>query len=438
MPKVPPLSAFSSYSRKDEKLRAKVAAGLVGLERDELITKPWCDRKITAGTEWQPEILGNLQRADLVLLLMTNNFISSDYCMKELALALDRHQAGKARIIPIVLEFADWKIGPLSGLQALPVSGEPVFQGNKARDNKRLLDVSDGIRAAVKEICSNRNDYRGTRAPVMLGASQTVLAQLCNRIEQDRQLREAWQQHFDSFERRRRPFLCLVHGSEEEDHNGYLKRLAAYSLPQALGLGSDSEIRNPLKVDWPEYSTGETPSSSAMLGRVATALNCPPAIATVALNLYQLGQASVVYCELFSNNPSYGDREALKAFFDLWAEWPDLPVRQKLVVILSVQYRDPKRFPARFPKVETDIVTDVTKGGRVSAVILDELPQVSSQQVKEWIRRPEVENFCDVIPNAAVWEDEIDAAFLDQAQMPMEKLIGPLTRMLNEYKRRAL
>jgi hypothetical protein len=296
--------------------------------------------------------------------------------------------------------------------------------------------VSQRIQEDIGKICANGGGQgSGERAPAVLDASQTILAQLCNRVEQDSQLRKAWDEHFDSFERRRRPFVCLVHGNVEEDHNGYLKRLARYSLPQALNLGADSEIRNPLKVNWPDYSIVQTQSSSAMLGAVAVALNCAPTFAAVAPKLYQLGQASVVYCELPSNTPGYSDRAALKSFFDFWVEWPDLPIRQKLVVILSVQYRGES---VGFPKVEADIVDDSAKDGKISAVILKELPPVSSQQVKEWIRRPEVENFCDVVTNAAVWEREIDAIFRTQPQIPMEQLIGPLNRMLNEYKRRAL
>ena len=432
MAKAKPLSAFCSYSQKDEKFRDKVSSGLSGLVARRAITNPWYDRNITAGTVWEPELLRNLQQADLVFLLISSNFIASDYCMKELALALDRHQAGKARIIPIILKAADWKFGVLSTLQALPISGEPLVRGYYF-DDERMTQVSGGILKAIDEICANGSGP-SAKSSSALDASQMVLAYLCNRVEQEEQLRDAWKEHFDSLDRRRRPFLCLVHGSPQEDHAGYLQRLTRYSLPQALGLESGSEIRTYARMKWPDYLPDQVPNTSLMLSSLATELNCPSTLAAVPPKLYQYGLASVVYCELSSASPSYGNRAALKSFFDFWAEWPHLPPRQKLVVVLSVQYR--AGFPQRFPKVEQDIVTDAKKDGSMSAVLLDELPPVSIDHVRKWILRPEVDDRCDVAGNAAAWEAEIEDAFRDRDRIPMEQLVGTLNRMLTEFQRR--
>jgi hypothetical protein len=431
MRKEPPLSVFYSYSQKDEKLRAQVDAGFAALERDRWITKIWYDQEIRPGDNWEAEIQGRLHQSDIILLLLSNNFNNSNYCMKEVEVALKRHSKGEARVIPIILTPA-LKISALSQLQALPRGEKPLSTGTKV-NLTRLLEVSERIQEEIEHICSNGGSSESQRSPAVLEASQTVLAQLCNRVEQDRQIREAWQRHFATVPRR--PFVCLVHGSVLEDHAGYRKRLTSYSLPQAIGMGADSEIRNPLPLKWPDYSADPDSKNSIMLGDLARALNCQAQ--GVATKLYQLGEASVVYYELFSDSRSYGDRATLKSFFDFWAAWPDLPVRQKLIVVLSVQYSSDDR--TGFPNVGTEIVIDAAKSGQLSTVILDELPAVSSQHVKEWMRRQEIEKYCDVEANAAKWESQIDRTFLSgKDPMPMSLLIGPLNRMLDEYQRRPL
>jgi hypothetical protein len=433
MEKLPPLSVFCSYSQEDMKRLLKTVKGLASLQPG-WIDPVWYDRKMLVGTAWEQELLKRLQQSDLIFMFVTNNFFSSAYCMKELDIAIARHEKRSARIVPIILEASNWKVSRLGAFQALPKSGVPIFRGSYC-DMARLEEVSQGILAAIKEFCSNGNG-QAARVPAALDSSQTVLAQLCNRVNQDKQLRDAWDDHFRSFSLRRRPFVCLVHGSLQQDHPGYLKRLTAYSLPQALKLGADSEIRNPLRVKWPDYSPDEDAKSPLLLRSLARELNCPAEIKECAATLYRLGQACVVYHELPSSSRNYANRAALESLFRFWADWPDLPVLQKLIVVLSVQYQP--GFPAGFPKVEADIVDNAKKDGKMSAVILDELPSVSSSQVKEWMRLQEIANFCDVENNVAAWEAEIDDMFLDRPQIPMLQLIGPLNQMLNQYQRRPL
>ena len=82
----------------------------------------WHDRNISAGTEWEREINKHLNEADIILLLISPDFIASDYCYsKEMKWAMDRHERGEARVIPIILRPVDnWKGAPFGKLQALP------------------------------------------------------------------------------------------------------------------------------------------------------------------------------------------------------------------------------------------------------------------------------------------------------------------------------
>lgn len=120
------LTVFFSYSHKDELLRDELAKLLSLLQRDGTISA-WHDRQISAGTEWANDIDSNLNSADLILLLISSDFLASDYCHQvELKRAIERHEKGEARVIPIILRPCRWQSAWFSKLQLLPKNGEPV------------------------------------------------------------------------------------------------------------------------------------------------------------------------------------------------------------------------------------------------------------------------------------------------------------------------
>ena len=109
---MPPLRLFISYAHADEKLRQSLGMHLSALEREGLIDA-WTDRDITAGQEWAGSIDENLEQADIVLLLVSASFLASAYCNDiELQRALERHERGDARVIPVILKPADWTAAP--------------------------------------------------------------------------------------------------------------------------------------------------------------------------------------------------------------------------------------------------------------------------------------------------------------------------------------
>ena len=69
----------------------------------------------------------HLEAADVVLLLISADFLASDYCYDtEMKRALEKHKAGKARVIPIIIRPVDWKGAPFGELQALPKNAKAV------------------------------------------------------------------------------------------------------------------------------------------------------------------------------------------------------------------------------------------------------------------------------------------------------------------------
>jgi TIR domain len=144
------LKLFFSYTHKDEPLRDQLATHLSQLKRDRIITD-WCDRNITAGTEWAQAIDDNLNTADIILLLISADFLASDYCWtKEMDPALERHNQGTARVIPIILRPCDWYSAPFGKLQALPEDAKPVTQW--ADPDEAFTHIAQGIRTAITEL----------------------------------------------------------------------------------------------------------------------------------------------------------------------------------------------------------------------------------------------------------------------------------------------
>jgi internalin A len=146
----PALRLFCSYSHKDEDLRNQLERHLKLLQHRGVITS-WCDRLIEAGQDWKGLISENLERADLILLLVSADFIASDYCYNiEMTRALERHKAGEAWVIPVILRDVDWSDAPFGKLQALPKNGKAVRRWPD-RD-AAWCNVVEGIKAAAVEL----------------------------------------------------------------------------------------------------------------------------------------------------------------------------------------------------------------------------------------------------------------------------------------------
>ncbi len=161
----PPLELFYCYAREDRALRDELDRHLAGLRRSGLITA-WYDGEIVPGTPWEQEIETRLEGARVILLLVSSDFIHSDYCYsKEMARAIERHHRKEARVIPILLRPADWTDTPFSKLQMLPSHALPVTRWPD-RD-AAFEDVARGIRRAA-------NDLRSQQAPDIPSSMQEV------------------------------------------------------------------------------------------------------------------------------------------------------------------------------------------------------------------------------------------------------------------------
>lgn len=145
-----PLEIFFSYSHRDERMRSRLEAHLSSLKRGRLISG-WHDRKIKPGIEWKGQIDAHLDSSQIILLLISADFLASDYCYDvEVDRAMARHDAGEARVIPIILRPCDWPWSRFGKLQALPRDGKPV--SDWSTHDKAFNEVARGIRRVVEEL----------------------------------------------------------------------------------------------------------------------------------------------------------------------------------------------------------------------------------------------------------------------------------------------
>ena len=156
------ITVFFSYSHQDEEWLEKLRPHLASLKRQGLI-KTWSDRDISAGSEWAKAIDQNLESADIILLLVSANFLASDYCWDiELNRAIARHEAGEACVIPIILKPVDWSGAPFGKLQALPKNAKPITRWDDP--DEALLDVAQGIRKVVERMIATGEESGGAIA----------------------------------------------------------------------------------------------------------------------------------------------------------------------------------------------------------------------------------------------------------------------------------
>jgi tetratricopeptide (TPR) repeat protein len=144
------IEIFVSYAHEDEILRDQLLKQWRESERQGIVYI-WHDRDISAGKEREQEIDEHLNSAQIILLLISPDFMNSDYCNSfELQHALEKHEAGTARVIPILLRPTLWEDAPFGKLQVLPKNEKPITLWTN-RD-LAFLEVARGIREVVDEL----------------------------------------------------------------------------------------------------------------------------------------------------------------------------------------------------------------------------------------------------------------------------------------------
>jgi hypothetical protein len=195
------ITVFFSYAHADEALRDRLDRHLAMLKRQGVIDV-WHDRRIVPGEPIDEAIAAELERADLMLLLVSPDFLASDYCYeREMRRALERHAAGEAQVLPVILRPSDWHQAPFGHLLATPTDGKPITKFADLDD--AFLEVTKAIRAALaargrtrsqpKGASSERTVSAGLAAPAGPRSSNLRLKRCFTEADKDRFLDESFE-----------------------------------------------------------------------------------------------------------------------------------------------------------------------------------------------------------------------------------------------------
>jgi hypothetical protein len=251
---------FFCYAHEDEPLLNKLKGHLLPLQRQGLIDV-WHDRNIAPGSEWEEEIRRHLNEAEIILLLISPDFMNSDYCYGiEMKRAIDRHSRGVARVIPIILRPTYWEVEPLSGLQALPRDAKPVISPFWHSQDEAFLNIAEGIRQLVPiakrslGFISYRNDKEVIRNFVQIDEPLPVSLTFMFSLVEDNQ-RQASIHLMENSER-----LKVV----DDIFKGTTFDEAIIDLPPKLSQGAKFEVTFELNRHGLLYITGRVPLTNTV------------------------------------------------------------------------------------------------------------------------------------------------------------------------------
>ncbi len=147
-------SVFFSFSHADGTLRDQLEKQLSMLKRQGVI-ETWHDRRVGAGDEFEKEIDEHINTDDIILLLVSADFLASDYCYEiEMKRAMERHERQEAIVIPVILRACDWKHAPFGKLKGVPEDGRAITQWTDI--DAAMLEVAQAVRGAAARIESRR------------------------------------------------------------------------------------------------------------------------------------------------------------------------------------------------------------------------------------------------------------------------------------------
>jgi hypothetical protein len=147
---------FISYSHTDENLCKQLITHLSSLKRRGLI-KEWHDRKIVPGEDWDKSIKQELLDSDIILLLISSDFIASDYCFDiEISKAMEKHEQKTSVVVPIVLRPCDWKDLPFGKIQGLPIDAKPITTWTNI--DEAFVNTIEGIKSIANHFCTDETE----------------------------------------------------------------------------------------------------------------------------------------------------------------------------------------------------------------------------------------------------------------------------------------
>lgn len=410
-----PLKIFYSYSHKDTDMRNKLSAHLAGLVHTKAIQE-WYDGNIIGGTEWNKQIDDHMLTADLILLLISPDFMKSRFCYQiETAIAFEQRKSRNAHIIPIMLRPAVIAEGEkLSALQFLPQVDKPVTSKAWGRQDVAFVEVVKGITKVIKEIRKPKVDVgirmpRGdqttaarpgevlttvTTAPVEAQKKCAISNELpfyCDRLGQDQKLKAALSKR----PHRSRPFVCIVHGDNQECPEKYIDRLRSSTLPEALSLDTTKYFIDHYPLELPKDPSDPDEALAVMRMNLGKYFGGAQAsIDTIAASLDLKLTPVFIYSILSSLMRTSEFTALVNLFVRFWSEFPVSTSDHLRIACLVIEHEESlgQRRKQQITRFLTRLFspTLATNGAANASaslgIVLPELSPIKLPDVREWLR----------------------------------------------------
>src|SRR5271166_6422290 len=138
---MPQDQVFISYSHKDERWRDELNKHLKPYLRGSSIVN-WSDQQIAPGSEWFKEIQSALANSKVAVLLVSPDFIASDFIHEhELGPLLKEAEQGGVRILWVPVYDSSYKRTALKNYQAVLSPDKPLAGMTKARRDKEWVRI---------------------------------------------------------------------------------------------------------------------------------------------------------------------------------------------------------------------------------------------------------------------------------------------------------
>lgn len=443
-----PTQIFYSYSDKDEILREQLEKHLVSLRLAGTIID-WHERRIDAGKEWQEEIDKHLRTADIILLLITAEFLNSTYQRDgEMQLIIQRYEAREVKVVPVILRACDWEgmpFGPnrtLGDLKALPNRTQPVISSNRTDPDEAFSVIAKAIKEMVDTTRTTRGSTLQTPIP-----DTNFLPYLCDRDDQERDLLrsiKAWEKNEDL----KGPLVCIVHGNDDECHLMFERRLRDITLPRHFGQKTDVVAIEDFPLNLPRHYQSDkqvTDYLQSELGRIL-ADDGEASSETIQKALASYEQPIMLYSLLGSRDWQPNGPKLVRAFLSFWNTLPSIPPG-RLIVCLLFEYKTPGASEAGVQPVNHEIRDHflalppvIAEYKNIQGLILPELPSIPESEVQLWISnrayfrgfcKNHPRDFCRVQPVVQRVKETYRSRGSD---IPMEPLANELILLLNQNR----
>jgi hypothetical protein len=471
MPPPQTVKIFCSYAHKDEPLREALDPHFALLRRQGVATF-WSDREIYAGTDWASQIDHNLRNANVILLLLSANFINSNYCFDvELRHAVERRLRDEAVLIPVVLQPCNWEgvSVPCEGgefklgqVQALPYDARAVTKwGNR---HEAFDNIAKGVAAVVEQLASTGAAKWGETPPVELGERAAapvapvpeLLPYLCDRATQETLLRRAvhgWQARGLA----KRPLVCVIHGGDDEAIDMFKRRLHEVTLPALLSARAEGDGSEPLydpargRLDDlfiplpPSFIEPEVPFYflQAEVG-VPVADNMYATPESVADALSSKDVPTLFHSHLASSDWGGDGERIVESFLNFWGSLPDVKAG-RVLSFLFFKYSGGNssrlaELNERAEKFFNGLGARLADFSGAHALVLPRLPSVALGDAETWVRsREHFRKLCRNHPfyfcNVERAVDEIEKIYDDPLmRIPLERLAPQLHAVITNHR----